>query len=69
MSTTGDHTDSAKPTIVLVPLRGVTADSAYIASVVSQIEIAGSHVIMVSQPAAVTDVMVKTAQAVAGSGR
>ena len=33
------------------------------------VEVEGSHVIMVSQSAAVTDVIVKAAQAVAGSGR
>jgi pimeloyl-ACP methyl ester carboxylesterase len=58
------------------PLRGVVADSAYIASVVSQIDgpvlfrdafAADSHVIMVSQPQAITDHLVKAAQAVAGS--
>jgi hypothetical protein len=109
MGTTEDHTNSARPTIVLVhgafadgsswngvierlqrdgyvavapvnPLRGVTADSAYIASVGTVIvrsmaQRAGAHiveaslVIMVSQPEAVTDVIVKAAQAVAGSDR
>ncbi len=70
------------------PLRGVTADSAYLASLLSQIdgpvllaghsyggagadivEVEGSHVIMISQPQAVTDHIVKAAQAAVGSGR
>ena len=73
------------------PLRGVAADSAYTASLLSQIdgpvllaghsyggavisgagivEVEGSHVIMISQPQAVTDHIVKAARAAVSSGR
>jgi pimeloyl-ACP methyl ester carboxylesterase len=79
------------------PLRGVIADSAYLASVVDQIDgpvllvahsyggalitnaatdasnmvglVEGSHVIMVSQPQAVVDVIVKATRTVGSSDR
>jgi pimeloyl-ACP methyl ester carboxylesterase len=64
------------------PLRGLAADSAYTASLLSQIDgpvllvghsyagaVEGSHVIMISQPQAVTDVILTAARAVAGSHR
>jgi hypothetical protein len=66
VNTTGQQAEQAdaKPTIVLV--HGAFADASSWNGV---IEVEGSHVIMISQPQAVTDHIVKAAQAVVSSGR
>jgi alpha-beta hydrolase superfamily lysophospholipase len=60
------------------PLRGVAADKAAGSDIVRSmaqragadiVEVEGSHVIMISQPQAVTGHIVKAAQAAVGSGR
>jgi hypothetical protein len=68
MNTTGqraEHAD-AKPTIGINPalLRSMAQRAG-----ADIVEVEGSHVIMISQPQAVTDHIVKAAQAAVDSGR
>jgi alpha-beta hydrolase superfamily lysophospholipase len=53
-----------RPTIVL--LHGAFADASSWNGVIERLQQQGSHVVMISQPQAVTDVIVTAATAVAG---